>query len=124
MARQALDATFIDQQQAALLQLREQVEQTIKALHRETSYLIGNTSEPHDEADEAVDNSQIDIDERQLKVETLRLEEIDRALMKIEKGTYGYCESSGEPIARARLEVLPTAQYSLQEKQRLEKQSQ
>ncbi len=37
------------------------------------------------------------------------IEEIDRALAKIEAGTYGTCEHCGEPIAEARLEALPYA---------------
>jgi len=34
---------------------------------------------------------------------------IDRALIKIEEGSYGGCDSCGEPIAEARLEALPAA---------------
>lgn len=37
------------------------------------------------------------------------IEEIDRALEKMEKGTYGLCEHCGNPIAEARLEALPFA---------------
>ena len=37
------------------------------------------------------------------------VEEIDRALGKIEVGTYGICEQCGEPIKRARLKALPHA---------------
>ena len=35
--------------------------------------------------------------------------EIDRALAKIDAGTYGLCEQCGQPIVRARLEALPYA---------------
>lgn len=37
------------------------------------------------------------------------VEEIDRALAKMERGTYGLCEHCGEKIAEARLEALPYA---------------
>ncbi len=37
------------------------------------------------------------------------VEEIDRALAKIEQGTYGICERCGEPIKKARLKALPYA---------------
>lgn len=37
------------------------------------------------------------------------IEEIDRAMAKIEAGTYGVCEHCGQPIAEARLEALPYA---------------
>lgn len=37
------------------------------------------------------------------------VDEIDRALAKIDVGTYGICERCGEPIKRARLKALPYA---------------
>ncbi|HLH45963.1 MAG TPA: TraR/DksA C4-type zinc finger protein [Acidimicrobiales bacterium] len=37
------------------------------------------------------------------------IEEIDRALEKIDAGTYGTCERCGQPIPEARLEALPHA---------------
>ncbi|MHB8465257.1 MAG: TraR/DksA family transcriptional regulator [Acidimicrobiales bacterium] len=37
------------------------------------------------------------------------VEEIDRALVKIDNGTYGRCEKCGREIPRARLRVLPHA---------------
>ncbi|HYI60952.1 MAG TPA: TraR/DksA C4-type zinc finger protein [Acidimicrobiales bacterium] len=38
-----------------------------------------------------------------------QLEEVVRALGKIEAGTYGACEVGGEPIPLTRLEAVPTA---------------
>jgi len=37
------------------------------------------------------------------------IEEIDAALVKISEGTYGFCESCGNPVPKARLEALPHA---------------
>jgi len=37
------------------------------------------------------------------------LSEVDRALEKIEAGTYGVCDGCGQPIDPARLEALPQA---------------
>ncbi|MFC1928591.1 TraR/DksA family transcriptional regulator [Chloroflexota bacterium] len=37
------------------------------------------------------------------------LAEVEHALSKFEKGTYGLCDSCGQPIARDRLEALPWA---------------
>ena len=37
------------------------------------------------------------------------IEEIDAALVKIAAGSYGFCESCGNPVPRARLEALPHA---------------
>lgn len=42
-----------------------------------------------------------------------RLQEINHALEKIDKGTYGICEMSGELISDERLMAMPTARYSV-----------
>jgi RNA polymerase-binding transcription factor len=34
---------------------------------------------------------------------------IDKALVKAEAGSYGFCESCGDPIGEARLEALPAS---------------
>ncbi len=38
---------------------------------------------------------------------------LERALQMIEEGTYGYCQECGEPIAKARLEAVPTAKLCI-----------
>ncbi|MCC6485044.1 MAG: TraR/DksA C4-type zinc finger protein [Armatimonadetes bacterium] len=45
-------------------------------------------------------------------VESL-IEKIDRALEKIEEGTYGTCDRCGTPIAPERLEAMPSASLCL-----------
>jgi DnaK suppressor protein len=42
------------------------------------------------------------------------LEEVERALGKLDAGTYGTCEVCGEPIASARLEAMPATRYCIQ----------
>jgi DnaK suppressor protein len=39
---------------------------------------------------------------------------IDAALSRIEDGTYGYCEETGDPIGLARLDARPIATLSLE----------
>jgi RNA polymerase-binding transcription factor DksA len=41
------------------------------------------------------------------------LEEVELALKKLDNGTYGRCETCGEPIAPARLEAMPAARYCI-----------
>src|SRR5262245_11990278 len=48
------------------------------------------------------------------------LREIDDALRRIYNGVYGICEASGKPIARARLEALPWARYTIEEQAHME----
>lgn len=42
------------------------------------------------------------------------LEEVERALGKLDDGTYGRCETCGEPIAPARLEAMPAARHCIE----------
>ena len=46
---------------------------------------------------------------------------IDAALQKIEDGTYGYCEETGEPIGLKRLEARPIATFSIEAQERHER---
>lgn len=48
------------------------------------------------------------------------LQEVGDALARIEGGTYGLCEGSGEPIGFRRLEARPWARYSIAYKEMLE----
>ena len=42
-----------------------------------------------------------------------KLIQIEEALERIRRGTYGYCEECGDPIEEARLEAMPLAKYCL-----------
>ncbi len=46
---------------------------------------------------------------------------IDAALARIEDGTYGYCEETGEPISLARLDARPIATLSIEAQERHER---
>ena len=41
------------------------------------------------------------------------LRDVERALAKLDDGTYGTCEVCGEEIAEARLEAMPAAKYCI-----------
>ena len=49
------------------------------------------------------------------------ISKIDEALRRIEDGSYGYCEETGEPIGVARLEARPIATLSLEAQERHER---
>jgi len=49
------------------------------------------------------------------------ISKIDRALERVENGTYGYCEESGEPIGLRRLEARPIATMSIEAQERHER---
>jgi DnaK suppressor protein len=47
-----------------------------------------------------------------------RFQAVERALQKIEEGTYGLSDDSGEPIPRGRLEAMPEATRTVEEQER------
>jgi DnaK suppressor protein len=46
---------------------------------------------------------------------------IDAALKRLDEGTYGYCEDTGEPIGLRRLEARPIATFSVEAQERHER---
>ena len=50
-----------------------------------------------------------------------QLLEIDRAIERLEGGTYGFCQYSGKPIAIERLKAIPWARYSVEYQELAEK---
>ena len=49
------------------------------------------------------------------------ISKIDQALQRIENGTYGFCEETGEPIGLRRLEARPIATLSIEAQERHER---
>ena len=49
------------------------------------------------------------------------ISKIDSALKRVQDGSYGYCEESGEPIGLKRLDARPTATLSIEAQERHEK---
>ncbi|QXM05850.1 TraR/DksA C4-type zinc finger protein [Crassaminicella indica] len=59
-------------------------------------------------ADIGTETFQVEMNFNLKKNEALALEEIDEALQRIQKGTYGKCSNCGEDISEERLEIIPT----------------
>jgi len=70
---------------------------------------INNTED--DDAAESEDHSRI---QARLEVSRAQLADVQKALQKVEAGTYGKCERCGKPIAEARLEAMPWAVYDVE----------
>ena len=60
-------------------------------------------------ADLGTDNYEVENTLEIVNSERKLIMEIDEALQRIEDGTYGICEGSGEPIPKQRLEAIPWA---------------
>jgi len=66
-----------------------------------------------DEVDIASNGEIIESAARALEARSSQLVDLERAMDKLEKGTYGQCEICGEPIGKSRLSVLPFADLCL-----------
>lgn len=89
---------------------------------RETILNLQNDSQNHpDVADRASSETDRSIELRARDRQRKLIAKIDSALARIEDGTYGYCEETGEPIGVGRLEARPIATFSLEAQERHEK---
>ena len=80
---------------------------TISNLQQDNSALPDLVDRASAESDKALELRTRD---RQRKL----ISKIDAAIRRIDEGTYGYCEMTGEPISLKRLEARPTATLSLE----------
>jgi RNA polymerase-binding transcription factor DksA len=71
-------------------------------------------------ADSATDEFDHDLALSQLSSEQDALFEVDEALKRILGGTYGFCEESGKPIAKERLQAIPWTRFAKEVAARLE----
>lgn len=78
------------------------------------------SSEPLEQEDDAQGLDALEREDDVVGRSVERLRRIDRALKKIEEGTYGLSDESGKPIPRDRLEALPDALNTLSEERSLE----
>jgi DnaK suppressor protein len=112
------DAKFIEKQKALLIAERVTYLEQAHSLRAEAEALVLEM-EPGDIQfdDESGEGGTVTVDrERDLALSAQALgavEEIDEALTKITRGTYGICEGNGELIAKARLEALPYAKLCI-----------
>jgi DnaK suppressor protein len=111
-----LDKSFLDGQRLKLTGLREQL---LRASRGEQAEEAAIRSQSLGQANESEDDAQklalLEVDGTVVERALQRLALVERALQKIENGTYGFSEASGEPIARERLEATPEARYTLSE---------
>jgi DnaK suppressor protein len=111
-----LDQAFLEQQRRKLTQLREELLRATQAGETEEAEIRSQSlGEAHESEDDAQKLATLDIDGAAVERSMQRLTRIERALQKIEDGTYGLSDASGDPIPRARLEAMPEAIYTLSE---------
>jgi DnaK suppressor protein len=91
-----------------------QTKETLEGLHEDSVQHADLADRATSETDRALELRARD---RQRKL----ISKIDAALSRIEDGTYGYCEETGEPIGLKRLDARPIATLSLEAQERHER---
>jgi DnaK suppressor protein len=103
---------------AKLLRWREEIlreaRDTLQHLQQESRNHPDLADRASSETDRAIELRARD---RQRKL----IAKIDAAVLRIEQGTYGYCEETGEPISLKRLDARPIATLSIEAQERHER---
>lgn len=118
----SLSPEFIAQQRTRLEALQRQVlggELAVNARKRAFTEEHGDEAEEFE--DSAQDLAQEEVRQAQHDVDEQRVNDIQRALEKIDDGTYGYSDDSGDPIPKARLEAKPEAVLTVAEEEARER---
>lgn len=102
-----------------LLDLRDQLIHQMGDLRKESAEEMPGYSMHM--ADSGTDNFDRDSALSLLSADQDAVYEIDEALKRIEKGTYGICEITGKPIPKTRLNAIPWARYIVNAQAQLEK---
>jgi DnaK suppressor protein len=89
---------------------------------KETLQHLQDENQNHpDIADRASSETDRSIELRARDRQRKLIAKIDAALHRIDDGTYGYCEETGDPIALKRLEARPIATLSVEAQERHER---
>ena len=120
-----LPADAVAELRAALLARRAEAEERLGAHARTFQDIVdaaanANVDDEHDPEGTTIafERSQVDA-LAQSAHDTL--DEISAALARLDDGTYGYCEETGEPISLRRLEARPIATLSIEAQERHER---
>jgi len=114
-----LTRQHIEQLRAVLIEKRKEV---IANIDRHIQAVMDDSDNLPDEMDIATRQSEQAYFLRIADKEKKLLSQIDHALAKFERGTFGICEGTGEQIGLKRLILRPWTRYSFEYKEQLERE--
>ncbi len=124
MANNELDKEFVEKQGQRLREIRAELLRIVEGMEedqRDRAVAEGDATE-NDSGDMSQSLFTREMDATIEQTMENRLQYVDRALQKIEEGTYGICDDTGEPIPTGRLEAMPEAIYTVEAQQRRERE--
>ncbi|WP_136656896.1 RNA polymerase-binding protein DksA [Nitratireductor sp. XY-223] len=117
------DEEFMNEKQRAYF--RAKLNAWKNEILREARETLGNLQEDSanhpDIADRASSETDRAIELRARDRQRKLISKIDAALRRLDEGTYGYCEETGEPISLKRLDARPIATLSIEAQERHER---
>src|SRR5213075_1367334 len=105
---------------STLMDLRERLVAQMSGLAKESAEEMAGYSLHM--ADSGTDNFDRDFALSLLSSDQDAVYEIEEALKRIEKNTYGICELTGKPIPKSRLEAIPWTRFTVQAQAQLERE--
>jgi DnaK suppressor protein len=105
---------------AMLLDLRERLRNQMNGLAKESAEEMASYSLHM--ADSGTDNFDRDFALSLLSADQDAVYEIEEALKRIEKGTYGVCELTGKQIPKTRLDAIPWTRFTVEAQAQLERE--
>ncbi|WP_300298701.1 RNA polymerase-binding protein DksA [Ferrovibrio sp.] len=96
-------------------------EEILRESNQTLQHLQEDTTQEPDIADRASTETDRALELRTRDRQRKLISKIDAALKRIEDGSYGYCEETGEPISLKRLEARPIATLSIEAQERHER---
>jgi RNA polymerase-binding transcription factor DksA len=103
-----------------LLELRDQLRRQMDGLAEESAQEMAGYSLHM--ADSGTDNFDRDFALSLLSADQDAIYEIEEALKRIQKNTYGVCELTGKPIPKVRLSAIPWARFTVEAQAQLERE--
>ncbi len=116
--------------EAELVEVRSDLATQLAELRAEYSVSIAELEDLQSQANDGAGDDQADAGtktferEQEMSIANNRFDllmQTERAIDRIDAGTYGRCESCGNPIAKARLQAFPSATLCVTCKQREER---
>lgn len=104
-----------------LLELRQKITEAINGAKNEVKELDETKGYSQHQADEGTDDFGKTINLEVSNKEYLIVKQIDRALEKVEDGTYGICDITKNEIPKTRLQAIPYATMTVDAQEKLEK---
>ena len=110
------DEVFLEKKRRQLMELREQLRKTVDTDQAEEAGIQDESGlQAREYEDDAQKLAMLETEGNLVNRDIDRLARVERALHKIDEGTYGFSDVSGQPIPDARLEAMPDALNTVQE---------